>query len=244
MFDVRPMPKNCADCATCPQVEWSELGREGLDHLTRVRRTFEYQPGESIFHQNDDPKGIYCIEHGNILLRGFDAFGHETGFRVIVNGETIGWRSFFAEQPHAATALALTACRVCLISGTDLRVMMRDFPGLMQRFLKTLARDRGPAEGLLLRSPQLPVRIRVINLLLVLSRHIHDTDVASGKNGPTRFILPLKRQQIASMVGARNETLSRTLAALQEEGLVKFKGREVVIPDYGRLKIESERDRW
>ncbi len=240
MFDVRPMPKNCADCATCPQVEWSDLASEGLDHLTRVRRTFEYQPGESIFHQNDDPKGLYCIEHGNILLRGFDAFGHETGFRVIVNGETIGWRSFFAEQPHAATALALTACRVCLISGTDLRMMMREYPGLMQRFLKTLARDRGPAEGLLLRNPQLPVRIRVINLLLVLSEHVH----TPGNDGPIKFFLPLKRQQIASMVGARNETLSRTLAALQEEGLASFRGREVVIPDYGRLETESERDRW
>lgn len=240
MFDVRPMPKNCADCATCSQVEWSDMDDDGLDQLTRARRTFEYQPGESIFHQNDDPKGIYCIEHGNILLRGFDAFGHETGFRVIVNGETIGWRSFFAEQPHAATALALTACRVCMISGTDLRMLMRDYPGLMLRFLKTLACDRGPAEGLLLRNPQLPVRIRVINLLLVLSEHVQRTD----GNGPTKFLLPLKRQQIASMVGARNETLSRTLAALQEEGLASFKGREVIIPDYDRLEMESERDKW
>ena len=113
-------------------------------------------------------------------------------------------------------------------------------PGLRQH----IERDRGAAEGLLLRSPQLPVRIRVINLLLVLSRHIHDADSGGGKKEPTRFTLPLKRQQIASMVGARNETLSRTIAALQEEGLVKFKGREVVIPDYGRLKTESERDRW
>lgn len=240
MFDVRPMPKNCADCATCQKVEWSELDNGGLDHLTRIRRTFEYQPGESIFHQNDDPKGIYCIEHGNILLRSFDAFGHETGFRAILSGETIGWRSFFAEEPHAATALALTACRVCQISGTDLGVMMRDYPGLMQRFLKTLARDRGPAEGLLLRNPQLPVRIRVINLLLVLSQNIHAPD----DTGPTKFMLPLKRQQIASMVGARNETLSRTLAALQDEGLASFKGREVNIPDYDRLVTESERDRW
>lgn len=240
MVDVRPMPKNCADCATCPRVEWSDLGQDGLDQLTRVRRTFEYQPGESIFHQNDDPKGIYCIEHGNILLRGFDAFGHETGFRVILQGETIGWRSYFADQPHAATALALTACRVCLISGTDLRAMMRDHPDLMHKFLKTLARDRGPAEGLLLRSPQLPVRIRVINLLLVLSRHMHGLD----GDGSIRFMLPLKRRQIASMVGTRNETLSRTLAALQEEGLASFKGREVVIPDFLRLEKESERDKW
>lgn len=57
-------------------------------------------------------------------------------------------------------------------------------------------------------------------------------------------MLPLKRQQIASMVGARNETLSRTLAALQDEGLVSFKGREVIIPDYDRLVTESERDKW
>ncbi len=228
---------NCVNCSTCAQVEWAGLEPAGLDYLSKAKRTFDYQPGESIFHQGDDPQGIYCIEQGNILLRQFDRAGNEVGFRVIMDGETIGWRSYFAEQAHAATALALTACRVCLIPASDLIAMMKAQPSLAHRFLKTISRDRGPADGLLLRNPQLPVRIRLINFLIILGEHLY----ANGDNRQFSLTLPLQRQQIASMIGTRSETLSRTIAELEASGLVHFVRREVRIPDYGNLLRESER---
>ena len=36
------------------------------------------------------------------------------------------------------------------------------------RFLRTLARDPGPSDGLLLRAHQVPIRVRLVSLLLIL----------------------------------------------------------------------------
>ncbi len=91
-------------------------------------------------------------------------------------------------------------------------------------------------DGLLLRNPQLPVRIRLINFLIILGEHLY----ADGDNVQFTLTLPLQRQQIASMIGTRSETLSRTIAGLQDEGLAQFNRREVHIPDYEYLLQESE----
>lgn len=232
MFDGQPMPPDCGACRTCAKAEWRLLDDAGVARLTKARHTVVYREGETVFHQSDDALGIYCIESGKVLLHQYDAFGNETGFRVTPDGETIGWRSFFADQPHAATAVALADSRICFIHGADLKPLIRDYPDLALAFLKTLAKDRGPQEALLLRSPVLPVRVRVINLVLIFARQ----QVGPDHTGEVAFTLPVKRRQIASMVGVRDETLSRALSSLNEEGLFEIAGRKVNIPNYEALQ--------
>ncbi len=227
----RTLPKSCLGCPVYLRTEWCVLGRTGLAQLARRRKPLDFQPGQIIFQQKSLSQGIYCIESGHILLRQVDTFGNETAFRVLTGGETVGWRSLFGEQPHAATAQALTACRLCLITRDDFEDLAASYPDLVRRFLKTVATDRGPAEALLLRSPLLPVHIRLIHLLILLR------DRCATSVSPQALVLelPLKRKQIASMIGARTETLSRAIRQLGDMELAQFEGRRVMIPDYTRL---------
>lgn len=231
--------KTCYNCDNCPKVEWSELDSAGLVKLMTAVRKFSFKPGETIFNQSDAPDGIYCISRGKILLCQHDSFGNEIGFGVAYQGETVGWRSFFAEENHSATALALTPCKICLIPKHTLQQLLGDYPGLARRFLGTLARDRGPTQSLLLRNPRLPARVRLINLLLIFGNSTH----VPGKNAEIRFNLPINRQQIASLIGVRAETLSRTIAVLRAENLAIFKDREVRITNYDHLVFEANKDK-
>lgn len=227
--------KSCAGCPTHINVEWSELDNAGLEYLGRSLKKFNYRSGEVIFHQGDTPPGIYCISQGKILLCQHDTFGNEIGFRVTNQGETMGWRSFFAEECHSASALALTDVRVCLIPKYPFRKLLGDYPRLALRFLKTLAEDRGPIESLLLRNPKLSARMRLINFLLILCEN---NDVPKSGEEVT-LTLPMNRQQISSLIGVRAETLSRTIAILRKEGLAQFHIHDVYINNYYRLVYES-----
>ena len=239
MIDYHPSMKTCADCDTCLKVEWSELDRGGLEQLANSLKTFYYQPGEAIFHQSDAPEGIYCIGQGKILLCQYDSFGNEIGFGMAYQGETLGWRSFFARENHTATALALTPCRICLVPKSTVHRLIRGYPALARRFLRTVAKDRGPTESLLLRNPRLPARIRLINLLLILCKNIY----VPNSSEELRFSLPMNRRQLASLIGVRTETLSRTIATLHKEGLVRFHNREVTIKNHDHLVYESNRSK-
>lgn len=213
------------------RTEWSVLSKVGVEKIDAARRSVQYRPGESIFHQHEQPHGIYCLESGHLLLRHFDAFGEQTNFQIVKYGETLGWRSFFAERPHAATAVALTRCDVCFVPGRVINECIAKEPELGRAFLKTIARDRGPSEALMLRSPRLPARVRFIYLLLYLrSRCANHT-----RRGMLVYELPLQRRDIASMIGIRSETLSRVIRELQREKLARFNGRNIMVPDPEKL---------
>ena len=211
--------------------EWSVLDDSELEFLNRTRRQSLYRPGESVFRQDDISTGLYCVQSGHMLLKQFDSFDNETVLRVVLPGETVGYRSFFSETPHAATASALTLCRICLIPAATIHRLMEGKVVLALRFLKTLARDRGPTEAPLLRSPHLPVRVRILNLLLIL----RDGCATDLPDGSLRFQLPIKRQDIAAMVGTRPETISRAIRELGNDGIAIFRRQQVDVPDIDRV---------
>lgn len=216
-------PDGCAD--------WAELDPSEVTVLERKQYRRIYRRGETIFHQADEPQGIYCIETGYVLLWCMDAFGNETALGLRTPGESMGYRSLFAEEPHAATARALTDCRVRLIPRKIVEQLFDAHPALPRRFLRTLARDHGPPEALLLRGQHLPLRVRLANLLLILK----EPCAVVHPDGRLVFELPLARHDLAAMVGVRPESVGRALKELEDKDLITFRRQRVTVPSIDRL---------
>lgn len=222
----------CTRDRPCGRAEWCALSGDGLKELGEARVPMTYRRGENIFHQGEESQGVYCIGKGAVLLRRFDGHGNETTFRLSGPGETIGWRSYFADESHQATALVLEDMRVCFIPGQTVDRLIERYPVLGRQFLVTLARDSGPKIALLTRNPYLSVLTRLANFLWLLA------GVSSEKQGgkALRIDLPMKRSQIAGMLATRGETLSRAIAEMRELNIAEFDGRTVVIHDLSKLE--------
>ena len=190
------------------------------------------EPGEFIFHQFGIAEGIFCLQTGNVMLWHLDELGNEIGFRVAGEGDIVGHRACFGEDPHAASAVALTDCVVCHLHKHTLTLLMDKYPALPRLFLRLLARDRGPPDSLMLRNTYLPVKVRLINLLMILKRSVAVQD----NNGVLVFELPISRREISTMIATRPETVTRIIGELNRDGLVHFKERTITIPDMERLK--------
>jgi CRP/FNR family transcriptional regulator len=55
--------------------------------------------------------------------------------------------------------------------------------------------------------------------------------------GKKEILLPMPKGDLASQLGMTQETLSRKLSALEEEGLIKLKGhRRIIIRDKSKLE--------
>lgn len=227
----RSSTTSCPECGILERTEWSVLSDAAFSILWSSRTPMHHGPGDILFHQGDPADGLYCVRAGYVALKNCDAFGTETMFRIAESGETLGWRSFFGKQPHAASAVALTDCRTCLIPTQTVMGLIRQDGALALRFLRSLASDKGPIDGLLLRSPRLPVHIRLIHLLLVLRGQCAVPMPPDG----LLYHLRIKRKDIAAMIGARIETVSRAIQRLEIGGLVRFNGREVTVPNVQQL---------
>lgn len=208
-----------------------------LDHTTgalveRAGPACSYRRREAIYYQGDAYSGLYWVASGVVLLEQFDAFGNQTAFRLAMPGEFFGYRSLFAEEPHAATAIALKPSRVRACPPATVREQVRRDPAVAIELLKLLARDPGPVQAPMLRSPYLPVRVRLAHLLILLRERCASDD----GHGGLVYSLPVQRGDIAAMLGTRIETVARTIRALEGAGVATFaKGRRVHVPEPERL---------
>jgi CRP/FNR family transcriptional regulator len=215
------------------------LTSEELDLLNRSKTTRTYRPRQVIFHDDSPCLGVYCIESGTVALKKVDAQCKEQILRLCQVGETLGYRAYFADLPHEATAEAIADSRICFIPREVVRELLGHNPALGYHFLRRFALELGEVEDRMIAHRSLPVRARLAHLLLVLKDRFDRVD----ESGDIVMELPLSRTDLAALIGARPESLSRAIRSLEEAGVAKFDGRILTIRDVDGLLDEVELDR-
>jgi CRP/FNR family transcriptional regulator len=221
----------CFECQARPASEWCALSNDELAQLdsAKVQRTIE--AGNTLFHQGDECDGIYCLKFGLVGIRRLDSAGNSSLLRLCGPGETIGYRSFLLKTEHRSTAEIMMPSIVCFIHRQTVRALLEQNPNLGLRFLDHNVKDAAEFEERHFESITFTVKYRLLNLLMVLYERFGRLD----ENGEPMLELPLSRQDIAALLGASPETISRSITKVQEEGLVQFKGRRVSLQNIEEL---------
>lgn len=233
---LAPESLHCFQCQSRSRSEWAELGDDELRLLNDSKVCNHYYAGQVIFYQGNPCAGLYCIESGTVALKKLDAQGNQLIIRLAQGGDTLGYRTFFSGGNYYASAEAQTDCRICFVDRGSVRRLIEANPSIGGSFLTRLADDLRLAEESMMHVSTYSVRMRLAHLLLSLKDRYGDV----SSDGVITLDLPLSRQDIASMIAVRPETLSRAVAALQEDNVVSFNRRKVVIPDLDRLLDEIE----
>jgi CRP/FNR family transcriptional regulator len=78
------------------------------------------------------------------------------------------------------------------------------------------------------------LRCRLFHLLLIFCEHY------GARLGESHYSieLPVQRKDLAALLGATPESISRLIHRLDQEGLVRFDGRQVAISNLHRLAAE------
>ncbi|MDH3282679.1 MAG: helix-turn-helix domain-containing protein, partial [Gammaproteobacteria bacterium] len=76
-------------------------------------------------------------------------------------------------------------------------------------------------------------RVRLVHLLLVIRNQFSEI----ADDGTLTFELPLTRRDIASLLAARPESITRAIAELKRDDIALFSGRQVRVPDPERLHV-------
>ena len=226
---------NCNHCAPNHEI-WNNLDTDEVTTLNLKKNCNVYQPGQMIFYQGNPCMGLYCVEAGSIALRKTDIHGNAMVVRISKEHEVLGYRSFFSQGPYTASAEALTECRVCFIDKLSIQEMLADNPTLGYAFLERMAEDLRISEESRLQLSTLSVRARLAHLLLIFKEHYGEMN----EEGELMIDLPLSRQDLASMLSIRIETLSRTIQALKKDKVAIFNRRRVTVPDIDALFDEIE----
>jgi CRP/FNR family transcriptional regulator len=234
--DALKRAASCFACQARERSEWSTLAPEEVRQLNEVKVRNTYRTGQMVFYQGNPCLGIYCIVEGTVVLRKTDAAGNSVIVRLAKAGQTIGYRAFFAGSPYEASAEAVIDSTICFIDKAAMRRLLEQNPSIGHNFLRRLAQELEESEQARLEANTLSVRARLAHLLLVLKDSYGRVD----DDGNIIIELPLARQDVAAMIGARPESTSRAIKALQSDHVARFEGRDAIVDDLDRLLDEID----
>jgi CRP/FNR family cyclic AMP-dependent transcriptional regulator len=199
-----------------------------------------YPSGSAIVHA-DDPAGghFFIVAEGEVAVVLETAEGKETVLATLQPGDFFGEMSLIDESPRAATARSVRPSRLMLLRREDFRRHLRESPQLSQALLVEMNRrlrlSNRKVMGLSYRS----MHARVASALLGL---MEEKGVRQRDEGGMRVLIRNRPTQkfLAEMAGTTRESVSRTLAAWSRKGLVKAKGRDLVVLEEDQIKAFVE----
>lgn len=177
--------------------------------------------GDIVYNEGDAPKGLYLITSGHIGLMRLSANGSETLLRVFGPGSIFGHRSLITREKYHANSMALTDVKVQFIPKDIFEKNIDRCPRLLLHIAQKLAEELKIAENKFTGLASSNVTSRIIQTLAFLK----------SRYPSYRFT----RKEIGEYCGAKTETVSRTLSKLEDEGLIKRSGRDLIIPEIEKL---------
>lgn len=229
---MKPKDLCCFDCGQQANTIFRSLPRSLLARLEREKTVHEYQRGQIIFYEGDQPFVLYCIYSGRVKLYKVGRKAEPYVIRLLGLGEIMGYRALLANEPYAATSEAVEPAIICTISKETLFDLLKKSPELTFSLLAKLIVELRTSEEQILSLVQESVRQRTARLLLSF------LEGGGEKNKKeTRIEVPLSRNEMAQMVGTTPETFSRTLHYFAKRGILRLTRSEILLTNLSALEI-------
>ena len=196
------------------------LTREEQLRVAEFVRPVHVAKGETVYSPGQSVSRLLVMHSGQLKVSHAAANGQEQILRTVTDGDVVGERAFLTGHLPNDLVVALEDSRMCVFDHTDLSALLRDYPDVGLRMLRTLSDRLASVERLLAAITSSDVSARIAAYLLDLPGSIRD--------GVPTVWLPLAKYEIASYLGTTPETLSRRLAALSASGVIELHGRRGV----------------
>ena len=210
---------------------FSSLTPEDLTPLAGKLRRRIYQKGEVIFHQEDPADRMHIIVEGRIRISITSDDGREKDLAVLQRGDCFGEMALLDGSNRSATATAVDPTQTLALYREDFMEFLKEHPEVVAQTTSLLTSRLRSVNQMLGDLAFLDVPTRLAKQLLELA------EAYSGKTGQDGPIeIPMGQDELARLVGASRETISRALNSYRRLGIVSTSHRRITITD--RVALE------
>jgi CRP-like cAMP-binding protein len=211
----------CKNCNAIEKTPFCSLPKNELENIDQSKKILNFKTGDSLFRHGDASEGLYCISKGIVKILDYDKEGRSIMLQVNQAGSVVGYRSLFTKTSHVTHAVAQTDLQVCFIPKNAIYNLLEANPPLAVKFLANLSEDLYKSETRMSQLAYTSATERIAEALIVLKSDLDDTKWT--------------RKDIADWAGTSPETVIRTLAKFEADGLIKQEGRSIAILDKNAL---------
>jgi len=211
------------------------LPEEQLKALAGICLLRTYRKGQLIFAEGDEGNGFYIVQSGRIrIFKLSPEGGKEQIFHIFGPGESFGEVAMFTGQVFPAFAEAEALSVLLFFPRQEFVALIRKDPSLALNMLAVLSQRLQKFASLIEDLSLKEVPVRLAAHLIYLGERDQNADEIS---------LDVPKGQLAALLGTIPETLSRIMARMGRQGLIRLQGHRISILDRAGLQEIASGDR-
>jgi len=201
---------------------FSSFPEDQLRMLTTVVSRKSVSRSTTVMSGGDATDSLYIVLSGRLKVMMSDAEGKEVILSILGPGEFFGEMGLIDDEPRSATVMTIEACELLSIAKRDFKKCLAENFEMSQAVMRGLVKRLREADRKIGSLALLDVYGRVARLLL---------DMAENVDGEKVVTKRLPKQDIAKMIGASREMVSRVMKDLQTGGYIEMRGSSIVVRD-------------
>lgn len=212
---------------------FERLDDDCLQPLTHVATLRQIPRHTVVLHAGDRTDNIYFVLAGALKVQVSDEEGREVILSMLGPGELFGEMGVLDDHPRSATVLAVEQSEVVMIGKDDFKRCLVENPDVSLFIMRNLVKRLRLADRNIESLALLDVYGRVARLLL------ESADLVDGRKVVTH---KLTKQDIAKMIGASREMVSRVMRDLTAQGLIQEHDGQLILVDLAAFRRHGDID--
>jgi len=201
---------------------FSGLAQSDLDAISKLATTRTFPRNTIIISEGDTSDSLYAVLSGKVKIYLSDDEGKEIIINIQGAGEYFGELALLDDSPRSASVMTIEECKLAIISKSAFDECLEANPHIALRVIR----------GLSARLRDLTENVKSLALMDVYGRVARTLlDLAEEDNGEQVIRQRLTQRDIANMVGASREMVSRILKDLSVGGYITIRNKTITIHD-------------
>ena len=201
---------------------FSQLPDAQLLLLTQVLSRKPYPKDSTVITAGDPTDALYIVISGRLKVIMSDKEGREVILAFLNQGDFFGEMGLIDRAPRSATVITTGPCELLTITQADFMNCLQKNLELTMSVLRGLVTRLREADKKIGSLALMDVCGRVARLLMEMAETVDGQKVVTRK---------LPKQQIAKMVGASREMVSRVMKEMETGGHIEVRDRQILLRD-------------
>lgn len=203
---------------------FAELQDTDVEAIAAIARFKSYPKDHLLFDRGEEGDEFLVVIEGRLKIIFLNEDGRELTLTILSPYQCLGEMSLIDDFPRSASAVALGDLRVLSINKRDFGKLLESHPhialGLLRQLSRRLRELTEDTAGLIF----MDVYQRLARKLLNLSQTL-GVPKEGGREIPQR----LTHQELANMIGATRETVTKVLNEMESREIISFNKKRVII---------------
>ena len=204
---------------------FAEMAEDALQAVARVSLLRRVPRNARVVRTGEPIDFVYLVLAGSLNVLVDDEQGREAILSVLGPGELFGEMGALDEEARSASVVAVTPSVLVVIGKTEFKRCLQANFEVTQYVMRKLVQRLRLADRRIESLALLDVTGRVVRLLLELTEPLDGQRVLSCR---------ISRQDIAKMIGASREMVSRVVKDLELRGLIEQNDGRIVLREGSR----------